>query len=135
LNKIYEIFRILEEHLEKNNKVEMVAKLKFNLYIEEINKKEEVFSFTVSKILEHISILKEYMEHKVPTTSEQKLPSQRLYGKSSNSNEVEQLNPLEIVESLEQIGQGLYDLYPSIAVIQEIKVKSRESGQMEYSEV
>lgn len=53
------LVEIINENLEKKLKHEGLAEGKFNLYLQEIKKREEVYSYAVSKLLENVNNLKE----------------------------------------------------------------------------
>ena len=56
----------MNDSLAKKLKHEGLAEGKFNLYLEEIGKREEVYSYAVSRLLENVNTLKESLstEHK-----------------------------------------------------------------------
>lgn len=92
---------MLADYYEKRSKLESLAQGKFNTYVEEINKREEVFSFAVSKLMENIHLLRTAIHAE---------------GEGEGAEEV--------IEKLEEISQGFYDLYPSHSILKDLKINT-----------
>ena len=58
IQKIGDFIEFVEDWDEKRNKIDGIVHAKFTVYVDEINKREEVFSFAVSRMLENIANLK-----------------------------------------------------------------------------
>jgi hypothetical protein len=80
---------MLHEFLNRKLKNEGFAESKLSLYLEEVQRMEEVYSYTLSKMLEKLAVAKQSLEEDDATLCSSQL------------------------ESLEEVTRKLYGLYPS----------------------